>query len=611
MNQNKSTVFTSRECVLVITLFLSFLSPVLFAQENDPDVPLAFDLSRESLVRTVRQTEIYPTPNIDNEPIATLQAAQLVWASKTTNGFSLVYDRTSQKQGWVSNGQLQWAGPSNEQGEVLDRFNQERDRIQFESVDQVSEWKSTIDLENRVKAKLEQFDLNSTPYASPNSENLIYGYLNLNQFENALQEAKQEFETLNIFLGENDMRTVLAKSRVAICMAAVQDENASELFDEVLGTTESLLGKKNLIYLDLLSRAAVRELNGPRRLELWGQSVDLAREMEVAGVELAQYLIGYGNAIMQSQPPQPADAIPYFRQAIKLLGDSDHRIQKGECLLSLGRLRSMLDEYRSAEENLGKAIEIFRAEDKDLVAKEKLADALYQLGQVHSLRRNERAAVATFQEAIELETAGAFDHRISLIGSLLKLGKKGDARAVAREALSQLEMKPDEYPPSAWYVLARETLNIGDVLEAEKLVAKGMSLLEKNQESERSLNDFRGLTAAILIEKGQIEEGLSLKQTTIDYLIENQGIENCHYDLHNYADALLFHGKKESALRIHKEIYEMRRKKYGDSHNCSQASLIALGEIYIAKSDFEKARDSFLVALKAQDGRGRTDLEGL
>ena len=609
MKRSSNAVLCARMCSIVFSCLLWLTPTFAFAQSASDNVPLVLDFSNETLVRTIKPTAVYPTPSSNEKPLARLRVGQTVWSSRRAKGFSLVYDKYSKKSGWIVDEAVQSAGPNEEQAIALDAIIQELDNLLFETNDPLEELKKTADTWKRNKEKLKQFKLHETPFASPECQNLFDAYLNLGEYQNCLREAKNGYQILSEYLGPNDMRTVLAMERLAIGMALVHDEKSSELFAECLQTAENLVGSKSQIFLSLLGNAARYETEALSRVKLWKRTVSIARELRIDGAQMSDYLVACGTAIGNSG--QPTSSVAYFEEALKLLEGTENRIQLGGCRLSFGQAQTIIGEYDSAKDNLQHAVDIYRAESNNPFAKDQLSLALINLGRLYSLRRNESAAVAAYSEAIKLESQYSFDARNSLIESLLKLGKVGDANVIARETLNIFSESNDSLTALGYHNLAETMLTVGKIPEAEKLIAKGLKRLESEQDIDHLRNEFRALKASIKIDRGQLDEGLALMQETIDFRVSKMGIENCHYLLHNHADFLKGIGKIEESLELHNAIYEMRRKKYGNSHNCSQASLMALAELYMAQSKFEEAKDSLLVALKAQEGLGRTDFEGL
>ena len=610
MKRNSNAVLSARVCSVVLSTLLSLSATFAFAQNVSDDVPLVLDFSRETLVRTIEPTVIYQTPNSNEKPLAKLRGGQTVWSSRRAKGFSLVYDKYSKKRGWIVDEAVQNAGLTEEQANALARFNQEIDNLLFEANDPLTELKKKIDLEKRRKKKLEQFGLLETPYGSTARASLYEAYHGLGEYKNCQREAEQAFQVLSKYLGQNDMRTVLAKARLAEGVALAQGGISSELFADCLRTTEVLLGQKSLVYLEILASAAHYEPDVLLKIKLRRQAVKIARDLKIEGVQLVEYLIYCGVDLGNSgQPKLINSSVPYFEEAMKLLNGPENKMQLGGCLMSLAQTQNTLGDYGSAQDNLQQAVDIFRAEPETPFAKDKLALALKTLGEVYSFRRNERAAVAVYNEVVELESQYSFDARISLVASLQRLGKAGDANAIARETLAFFNEHSETFTGFGYHSMAQTMLEVGEISDAETLIENGLKRLAPNDGLLK--NDFRALKANIKIENGQVDEGLALLQETIDFRIKKLGIENCHYLVHNYADLLLKKGRIEESLKQHTAIYKMRHEKYGDSHNCSQASLMALAELYMAQSKFEEAKESLLVALKAQEGRGRTDFEGI
>lgn len=553
------------------------VSTANLAQEAQLPPPLSFPLldfnfNIEAPLRCPNDVNIYATQNAAGQPLGTLKAGQLVWSTRNENGWVRVFDKNSGETGWAPTQSLFFAA-SNDQLNQLNQATLESGRVldaEEASLDQ------KIASANKAIEKFKEFGLGNSPWVTLEYRKLYYTLVQSNKMEQAEKIARLEFKVLMDSLGPNDMRTVFAKQRLAGSLVDQKMRGTQEkLLDECLEVTRTLAGENSLPYLEMLFAVANAKIDSEARTKALQACADIALKIYGDNHAACFYLTSYADAAtFAGEEESAAKAVKHAIQIYASSNLPNKKLSLAHCRMLLGNAQSGLSQWEPAIKNLQIAIAVFQNDSENPESQVNLGRSLVWLGNIYSRRRNYPAAIEKYEIASRIFAASKHAWQIDALTSLASakssLGMLGEAETICKKAIKiAIELGRQDLANSPRHQL-------GMVLQSE----------------------------------GKLEEGKELLKETVDSAIKSVGKANALNSLHNYADLLAAMGEDSEALAIHLDNYAIRHEKYGDHHNCTQSSLLAIGGIYLKMRKFAEAKKNLLVALKAQQERGNSDFEG-
>jgi tetratricopeptide (TPR) repeat protein len=354
---------------------------------------------------------------------------------------------------------------------------------------------------------------------------------------------------------------------------ANEQDKQLQLFQEALTATAKILGENNEDYLSILYSVGQAQIDIDKKLTTFAECAKLAGKLFGKSQIAAFYLMRYADQAIFSN--QADAAIVALKQAMESFGDlepNDPRL--AEAFMFLGRAHLELSDRQQATANLEKAIKIFRKDNTNITSQKSLARALVWL-------------------------AGTFSDYRDYAGSIKHL----------EEAASIFEENDDPWTIDALASLAFSQSKLGLYSRAEATCQRATKFSQRIDRPDLN-NEIQHMLGMIYQATGKLDEAEKLLKETSDFNIRVVGRENAVGYLHNYAEVLFDRGELNAAYAIHEGNYKIRKEKFGNHHNCTQSSLLALADISLLRHEYVDAKRYLLIALEAHSKRGRSDFEG-
>ena len=227
---------------------------------------------------------------------------------------------------------------------------------------------------------------------------------------------------------------------------------------------------------------------------------------------------------------------------------------------------------------------------------------------------HERRALALYHSLKDSPT-GEINGRISLSKNLSNQGRRMEAEIEARQALLEAlgHAGAESYiTGKAVENLARLMLAQGRLSDAEQLGRAGLRILEVSEVSPDSnlMCNARMFLGDVLSQKEDYAGAMKhydLARAGMNenrYLYETKFIRNINYML-----TLLKTGRKDEAIKIISDTYNINRKRFGEKHLATIRILGLLGMANVMSGNNKEAYYNFAAAEPALIGRGIRDSE--
>ena len=530
------------------------------AQESDPWVMLEV---------IVPSAEIKDGDNVLSQ---VNQGAFLFPMQKAKTWYS-VFDPHIQRSGWIREKDVQSVSIfRNKEDFELAKASDESANQAMEN----NQWEQAAKVLKKL-LELQQTVTTENTAVAMTCDTIAFAYLNNGEFEKALPFARQGLEASGQCLPRNHVQNARSNLRLGTVYLEL-GENAKSL--SYLQSALAICKK--------LKQDSKLELSILRELVLIETGDELEKHFR-EGLALSQKVYGpddplrinfmrdLASDLMNSKLNDRREIFQLLEQACKASTKNGDQLQIAVSLRMMAYFKFNVAEERAAGFDdaarlIEEAIEIT---DKSVDFSDKHEEMYIRelAGQIYSsLGEDGKAEVQYLKTILIARNLNEYNYLISTLSSLCflqtRMTKFSDAEQSGLEAI---ELAEEHFPDDAG------------------LIAGPQNML-----------------AGVYSSLGQYSEAKRLYEASIG----SEGDKADLYLVHNAADFYAKVGNYELAKKLHRQILAERERDYGLAHNCTQASLSSLADVYLKMQDPEESLELLERAFKVRKDSNVEEFKG-